>query len=320
MAVLDRRTGQEVPESGFGGGALTFLYGNVLGRLLLKYVAAAPWFSRWQGKRRDRPESKDDILPFLEENHIDLSDGGYGPGWHLDEFLTFNAFFARQRNYEAYYAALRKNGLLADLDAEHPQLPAVADARLSVCPVDPDLTIPVKQSVYTLPELLGKDHRHLDLETFEGGYCLIFRLGVDDYHRYVFPDRGRLLDRYFLPGELHTVRPVSERYRVFARNARSVSILDTDHFGPLLQVEVGAMLVGHIVEHPLKTLTFDALQEKGYFEFGGSTILLVTGPEVAIDPDLLEASRQGHEVRVRLGEPIGTRMSIAKKNEKGNPS
>ena len=74
MAVLDRRTGREIPESGFGGGTLDFLYGNVLGRVLLKWVAAAPWFSRWQGKRRDRPASKDDILPFIEENHIDLTD------------------------------------------------------------------------------------------------------------------------------------------------------------------------------------------------------------------------------------------------------
>lgn len=305
MAVIDRRTGLEIPESGFGGGALDFLYGNVFGRILLKYVAAAPWFSRWRGGRRDRPESKDDILPFLEENRIDLSDGGFGPGWQADGFATFNEFFTRQRDYGAYYAALREHGLLADPASERAELPAVADARLSVWPVGPDLAVPVKQSVYTLKELVGQRAHDIDLTPFEGGHCLVFRLGVDDYHRYVFPDSGRLVRRYFIPGELHTVRPVSERYRVYARNARSVSILDTDHFGPLLTVEVGAMLVGHIVEHPLPTITFDALQEKGYFEFGGSTVLLVTGPNVTIDTDLLEASARGDEVKVRLGEPVG---------------
>ena len=305
MAVIDRRTGREIPESGFGGGALDFLYGNVFGRILLKYVAAAPWFSRWQGRRRDRPESKDDIPPFLEETRVDLADGGFGPGWHLDEFATFNAFFARQRDYDAYFAALRENGLLADVSSEPAELPAVADARLSVWPVGPDLAVPVKQSVYTLKELVGPRAHDIDLAPFEGGHCLVFRLGVDDYHRYVFPDSGRLVRRYCIPGELHTVRPVSERYRVYARNARSVSVLDTDHFGPLLTVEVGAMLVGHIVEHPLPTITFDALQEKGYFEFGGSTVLLVTGPDIAVDPDLLAASGRGDEVRVRLGEPVG---------------
>ena len=305
MAVIDRRTGLEIPESGFGGGALDFLYGNVFGRILLKYVAAAPWFSRWRGGRRDRPESKDDILPFLEENRIDLSDGGFGPGWQADGFATFNEFFTRQRDYGAYYAALREHGLLADPASERAELPAVADARLSVWPVGPGLAVPVKQSVYTLSELLGDRSHDLDLKSFEGGHCLVFRLGVDDYHRYVFPDSGRLVRRYFIPGELHTVRPVSERYRVYARNARSVSILDTDHFGPLLTVEVGAMLVGHIVEHPLPTIAFDALQEKGYFEFGGSTVLLVTGPNVTIDTDLLEASARGDEVKVRLGEPVG---------------
>ena len=305
MAVIDRRTGLEIPESGFGGGALDFLYGNVFGRILLKYVAAAPWFSRWRGGRRDRPESKEDILPFLEENRIDLSDGGFGPGWQADGFATFNEFFTRQRDYGAYYAALREHGLLADPASERAELPAVADARLSVWPVGPDLAVPVKQSVYTLKELVGQRAHDIDLTPFEGGHCLVFRLGVDDYHRYVFPDSGRLIRRYFIPGELHTVRPVSERYRVYARNARSVSVLDTDHFGPLLTVEVGAMLVGHIVEHPLPTITFDALQEKGYFEFGGSTVLLVTGPNVTIDTDLLEASARGDEVKVRLGEPVG---------------
>ena len=305
MAVIDRRTGLEIPESGFGGGALDFLYGNVFGRILLKYVAAAPWFSRWRGGRRDRPESKDDILPFLEENRIDLSDGGFGPGWQADGFATFNEFFTRQRDYGAYYAALREHGLLADPASERAELPAVADARLSVWPVGPDLAVPVKQSVYTLKELVGQRAHDIDLTPFEGGHCLVFRLGVDDYHRYVFPDSGRLIRRYFIPGELHTVRPVSERYRVYARNARSVSILDTDHFGPLLTVEVGAMLVGHIVEHPLPNISFDALQEKGYFEFGGSTVLLVTGPNVTIDTDLLEASARGDEVKVRLGEPVG---------------
>ena len=305
MAVIDRRTGLEIPESGFGGGALDFLYGNVFGRILLKYVAAAPWFSRWRGGRRDRPESKEDILPFLEENRIDLSDGGFGPGWQADGFATFNEFFTRQRDYGAYYAALREHGLLADPASEREELPAVADARLSVWPVGPDLAVPVKQSVYTLKELVGQRAHDIDLTPFEGGHCLVFRLGVDDYHRYVFPDSGRLVRRYFIPGELHTVRPVSERYRVYARNARSVSILDTDHFGPLLTVEVGAMLVGHIVEHPLPTIAFDALQEKGYFEFGGSTVLLVTGPNVTIDTDLLEASARGDEVKVRLGEPVG---------------
>ncbi len=123
-----------------------------------------------------------------EENRIDLADGGFGPGWHLDEFATFNAFFARQRDYDAYFAALRENGLLADVSSEPAELPAVADARLSVWPVGPDLAVPVKQSVYTLKELVGPRAHDIDLAPFEGGHCLVFRLGVDDYHRYVFPD------------------------------------------------------------------------------------------------------------------------------------
>ena len=93
----------------------------------------------------------------IQQVIIDLTDGGFGPGWHPEEFLTFNAFFARQRNYDAYFADLKKAGLLASFDEAERELPAVADARLSVYPVTPDLEAPVKQSVYTLSELVGRN-------------------------------------------------------------------------------------------------------------------------------------------------------------------
>ena len=73
----------------------------------------------------------------------------------------------------------------------------------------------------------------------------------------------------------------------------------------MLQVEVGALMVGKIHNHPVQR--FSRLQEKGYFEFGGSTILLLVPQSIAIDADILARTREGVETKVTLGETIGKR-------------
>lgn len=302
MALYDRATGTLVEEQEYGGGALFWLYKTFAGRVLLKLVAAAPWVSRLRGYYQKSGRSRKDIRPFIRQYDIDLTDGGLGTGWKAEDFANFNDFFTRQRDYNAYYADLGADW--AAKGGTETCLPAVADARLSVFPIRDDLTVTIKNSTYHIGELVGGLTRK---QPYYGGNCLVFRLAVTDYHRYVFPDSGRILEAHFIPGELHTVRPISEKYRVYARNTRAVTVMETEHFGTMTQVEVGAMLVGHIVNHPTPQLTFRAGREKGYFEFGGSTIVLLTGPDVVIDEDILTQSAAGNEVKVKLGEKIGSR-------------
>jgi phosphatidylserine decarboxylase len=104
---------------------------------------------------------------------------------------------------------------------------------------------------------------------------------------------------------LHTVRPVSaERYRVYIVNHREVSVLETENIGEFIQIEIGAILVGKITNH--QVISFKRGDEKGYFSFGGSTIvLLFKDGAIKIDPDILEFSQKGIETRVRMGEKIG---------------
>lgn len=128
---------------------------------------------------------------------------------------------------------------------------------------------------------------------------------MDDYHRYIFFDSGTLDRTYYIPGRLHTVSPiVYDFYRVFQENSRQVSVLETEHFGTVVQVEVGALMVGKIVNYPVQT--FQKGEEKGYFEFGGSTIILLLEPnQVEIDSLILKYSKQGMEVKVKLGTVLG---------------
>lgn len=281
----------------YGGDVLRFLYGNPAGRVLLKYVAAAPWFSEWRARSQRSRRSAKKIKPFVKRYGIDLADGGFGPGWSAEEFSSFNDFFTRKRDYDAYFADLRAAGRCAGPG----ELPAVADAQLSVYPVSEDLRVPIKETTYSLEELTGAPVS----DRYRNGLCFVFRLELTDYHRYLFPDSGTVLSQRELPGALHTVRPVSEAYRAYSRNKRTVTVLQTEQFGEVTQIEVGAMLVGHLVNHPVPGGVCKAYTEKGYFEFGGSTVVLLTGPEVRVDERLEAAGKEKGEVHVRMGEPVG---------------
>ena len=141
---------------------------------------------------------------------------------------------------------------------------------------------------------------------FCGGYCLIFRLEVDDYHRYCYIDNGTKTDNTFIAGELHTVNPVAlERYNIYKRNSREYTVLHTENFGDVVQVEVGAMMVGRIVNHHGEG-GFCRGEEKGKFEFGGSTIVMLFGKDtICPDEDILRNSAEGIETVVKYGEKIG---------------
>ena len=141
---------------------------------------------------------------------------------------------------------------------------------------------------------------------YAGGYALIFRLTVDDYHRYCYVAEGEKSENTRIPGVLHTVNPIAnDHFPIYKENSREYSILHSAKFGDILMMEVGALLVGRIVNHH-EAAEVTRGQEKGYFQFGGSTVVLLTEPgSVIIDEDILHNSREGTETIVRYGEKIG---------------
>ena len=72
-------------------------------------------------------------------------------------------------------------------------------------------------------------------------------------------------------------------------------------------MEVGALFVGKITNHnPEKGITVNVGEEKGYFEFGGSTIVLLTQKDkVKIDDDLIRNTKEGFETRLLQGARLG---------------
>ena len=158
---------------------------------------------------------------------------------------------------------------------------------------------------------------------YDGGICLVFRLAVDDYHRYSYVDDGQIVSHKKIKGIFHTVNPIAnDYYPIYKMNSREYTVIDSNNFGRMIQMEVGAMMVGKIVNYKHSIATKG--EEKGYFEFGGSTVVMILKKDtVKIDDDIINNSSENIETRVLLGQTIGhkggVKMSkvIAITNQKG---
>lgn len=265
---------------------LAFLYGSAVGRMLLKPLTA-PAVSRLAGRFLSTRLSRMFIRPFCRKNAIDLSQFLGAP------YGSYNEFFSRPIRPE-----------LRPVDGDPRRLVSPADSKLTVYPVTEDARFTVKHTEYTLPQLLRNDALAAE---FAGGQLLLFRLCVDDYHRYGFPADGIPGEPVTIPGVLHTVQPIAGDYvPVYKENAREYALLRTPTFGDVIQMEVGALMVGKIENHPLSGPVRKG-QEKGFFRFGGSTVILVVKKDaLQVDADILENSRNGWETVVRYGEAVGT--------------
>lgn len=179
--------------------------------------------------------------------------------YHNKKYISFNDFFTRHR------IRLFEN---ADADT----LVAPCDGYLSVYDITKDLKFSVKHVEYDLEALL--QNKHL-AEKYMGGYCLVFRLAPHNYHRYIYIDDGIIRSRKRIDGVLHCVRPeICGRLPVYVMNTREYSLIETEHFGEIIQMEVGALLVGRIRNNSFHS-RICRYMEKGYFEFGGSTIIML---------------------------------------------
>ena len=273
---------------------LDFLYHTVPGRLILK-VLTAPAVSRVCGYFLDSPVSCFLIAPFVRKKQIQPDDS------ILDDIHSFNDFFSRKIHPE-----------LRPVDMNPSHLAAPCDGLLSVWKIQKDTIIPVKQSHYTISSLLQDSHLAAH---YEDGYCFVFRLCVNHYHRYGYVDSGKKSANRRIEGILHTVRPVAlKELPVFTENSREYTLIQSPSFGTLLQMEVGAMLVGRIVNHDDACRVIRG-QEKGYFQYGGSTIIVLTEKDVVtVRKDILEHAKMGVETPVKMGECIAFEKLDKKNN------
>ncbi len=289
MSVIKNRDGEYTSTNESQEVVLGFLYKTVPGRMLLK-VLTKPFVSKVAGIYMNSFLSTGLIKIFIKNHNINLKE------YEKCRYRSYNEFFTRK---------IKKDKRVINRDPHAFISPC--DSKLSVYEINDKNIFHIKGSAYTLADLLDGDEIYKE---FYGGYCMIFRLTVDDYHRYCYIDDGTKGENYFIPGELHTVNPIAlEHYNIYKRNCREYTVLNTKHFGKVVQVEVGAMMIGRIKNHHGKH-AFKRGEEKGMFEFGGSTtVLLVKKDQIQVDADLLENSKENIETIIKLGEQIGYKIN-----------
>lgn len=230
--------------------------------------------------------SKIHIKGFIKNNYIDMSQ------YEKADYKTFNEFFTRKILKEKRPLSLEAQDFISP-----------CDGRLSAYKISENSDFYIKKSYYSVEDLVCGSKKAPD---YKDGVCLVFRLCVDDYHRYGNIDNGEIIDNGYLQGRLHTVRPIAlNRYPVFVQNSREYTIIETENFGTVAQIEVGALMIGKIKNHQ-KSGSVIKGSEKGMFLYGGSTIVvLLEKDKVKIPQKLFDDTEQDIETIVKFGSIIG---------------
>ena len=282
------RQGNIVPGDDGQDRFLELLYGNALGRIVVR-IMIKPWVSKAAGKLMDSRISTFFIKGFIKKNGIDMSQ------YENRKYLSFNDFFTRK---------VREGEREIDYAKGH--LISPCDSKLCVYQITENAKFTVKNTDYTLTSLL-KDEKLA--RRYDGGQLLVFRLTVGDYHRYGYPDDGLKSDNIKIDGFFHTVNPVAnDRYPIYKENTREYTVIESKTFGSILMMEVGATMVGRIVNEK-GVAKVKRGEEKGRFEFGGSTVILCLEKDKAvIDSDIIYNTKSNVETIVKYGERIGIAM------------
>ena len=264
----------------------TFLYETFPGRCILK-VLTKPFISKVAGKYMDSPLSKARISSFVRKNNISMTDYIQRP------YNSFNDFFTRELKEGA-----------RNIDMSPSSFISPCDGKISAFTISDDTSFDIKGSRYCVNDLLKNEKLK---DEYSGGIMIVIRLTVTDYHRYIYPDTGYKESNIFIPGILHTVQPIAQtRYKIYKTNSREYTVLHTKNFGDVIQMEVGAMMVGKIVNYH-SDCHFNRGEEKGRFEFGGSTVVLMVKKDtINLDENIPINSQM--ELPVKLGQKIGQKI------------
>ncbi|MEG2174499.1 MAG: phosphatidylserine decarboxylase [Oscillospiraceae bacterium] len=265
--------------------ALTLLYEQPLGQIVLRLLVCPP-FSRAVGWCMDSSASR--LLIPLCIHHWKLNMGDYTH----QRYHCYNDFFTRR---------VRSDRRPMPIDPQ--ALACPCDGLATVLSIGRDSVFTIKGAKYTLKSILRSDKLATQ---FAGGLAIILRLTVSNYHRYCYPVSGVKSVNRKIPGKLHTTCPIAHQHvALYHENSREYTALVSPDYGTLLQMEVGALCVGRIVNYHESQPILRG-QEKGRFEFGGSTVILfLQKNRLSLSQKLLDSHASGLETPVRMGETLG---------------
>jgi phosphatidylserine decarboxylase len=287
IQYYERESGQIKTEKVAGEKWLVWLYYNPIGEATLWAFAKRKLVSSIYGKMMDRTSSAKKINPFIEDFDIDMSVA------QKQEFSNFNDFFTRKLKDDARPIDISSNVVVSPADGKILAYADISNSYFIIKGYRFDVS-----SFLDNPDLAQKYH---------DGALLIIRLAPVDYHRFHFPVSGNLSQNKKIEGDYYSVNPFALRKKaeILCLNKREYAIISNPLLGDLIMAEVGATMVGSI-EQTFKGSFVNKGEEKGYFKFGGSTVvLLFEKSKIHIDEDLLINTAKGYETTVKMGERIG---------------
>ncbi|MCL4158593.1 UNVERIFIED_CONTAM: hypothetical protein GTU68_029972 [Idotea baltica] len=291
IVYYDRYRDETCVEKIYGEKALRWTYGTLGGRVSLNALVKRAAFSRWYGWKMDRPSTRQKIVPFIKNFELDATEFVRD----VEDFENFNEFFFRELKPEARPIDSDASSIVFPADGRHLCVPD-----LSRCE-----GLFVKGEMFDLATLVGDTQL---AEQYAEGSLLLSRLCPVDYHRFHFPAAGVPGATRLINGPLYSVNPIALRQniQILATNKRCLTELETESFGKVLVMEIGATCVGSICQTYREGAFAEKGDEKGYFRFGGSSTITIFEPgRIKFDTDLVENSQQHRELYARVGDHMG---------------
>lgn len=292
MYYMDRE-GHRIKKTTSQDKFLKFVYTHTATRVLMRPLLL-PAVYRLGGKLLNTKVSAVFAGLFARTHGIDLNK------YEKQKFDSYNDFFTRKIKAEE-----------RPVNREDTVLISPCDGKVSVYPIHENGRFFIKHTPYTTHSLIrdAKLARH-----YMGGWAVVIRLTVDDYHRYCYVADGEKTYQRRIPGIFHTVNPIANDIcPIYKMNSREYCLVKNEKLGTVLMMEVGALMVGKIQNYKKERCQVKRGEEKGRFEFGGSTVVLLLEPDKVLpDSDLIRNTLQGAETIVKMGERIGGVVCLEK--------
>lgn len=287
IKYVDRQSGEMQIENVYGEQWLKWLYQNPVGEATLWLIAKRKIVSSIYGDAMEQPGSADKIKPFIKDYGVDISIA------EEQKFASFNDFFIRKLKPEA-----------RPIDPDSLVVISPADGKILAYHNVDNSDFYIKGFRFNVTSFLNNAEL---AKKYENGSMLIVRLAPPDYHRYHFPVSGvTSSSNVKVEGDYYSVSPLALRKKaeIFWHNKREYGIIKNAVFGDVAMVEVGATMVGSMIQTYAGTVVRKG-NEKGYFKFGGSTVvLLFEKDKIKIDSDLIKNTAKGLETTIKMGERI----------------
>lgn len=291
LCFYDRRTGELKRDPIYAHRLVDWMYNTAPGWFLNEYLFSRRWVSSFYGWLNKRRWSRRKIKPFARRLAINLDELSRP----LEAFASFNDFITREIDLAKRPIDPNPNVCIAPVDGRVLAYPFI----------DADHSFTIKRAEFDLHTLLRDD----DLaRAYTGGSLFVSRLYLNDYHHFHFPGDGIAHYPLSISGKYFAVSPYSEQRLVpfYAENHRMLTLFDSDHFGQVAMIEVGAFTIGSIQQRFQPGARISKGDHKGFFELGGSiVVLLFRRGAIRFDDDLCRNTLGGLETYVRLGESIG---------------